>query len=302
MPAELIIGSSLLLTLASYSTESVPFQMLLTILNKFSIIMIYSTEEKILMARPNKLSQAEREERHDLLAQMYVKGYTQAEMAAELGLVQSTINKEIRKMVDRWAGTKFEDLDRYKSEQLHRINMMESELWEAWEKSKTARKVIVNKSKSGELLNDVDAITGRPIKVQEDKYWKLATTEEEATGGDMQYMNGIMWCVSERSKILGINAPKKVAQTDPSGAHEAASAKEILGDIIGGILKRSTSSEIPSGSSAYAENKNDGGAEHHDDTPELAQRLKMERMKRLPSSTGIQFDEEGNILVNAEHN
>ena len=40
--------------------------------------------------------------------------------------------------------------------------------------------------------------------------------------GDPRYLAGVQWCVEQRCKILGLNAPQKVAPTDPTGTREYA--------------------------------------------------------------------------------
>ena len=249
-----------------------------------------------------KRTKAVKEEHMNAIAKLYIRGTTQMDMARTLGVSPGQISNDLKKLLKSWEENRMHDIDRYKNEQLARINAIEEEMWAAWEKSKTAKKVVVNKSKSGEMLDVLDPATGKTMKVQTDKYWRAGTTEEEPTNGDIQYMNGIMWCVQERAKIVGLYAPKKVAQTDPTGEHEAQSAKEILGGIIGGILKRAEGSDknLVEGELLSLDGDNTIDVEA-DDTPELARRLKDERVKRLPAhaQSGVEYDQEGNILVEA---
>lgn len=245
-----------------------------------------------------KRTKAEKEEHLNAISKMYVKGTTQMDMAKALGVSQGQISNDLKVILKKWQEDRTHDIDRIKNEQLTRINLIEEEMWSAWEKSKTAKKIVVNKSKAGEFMDDFDPTTGKKIKTQTDKYWRAGTTEEEPINGDMQYMNGIMWCIQERAKIVGLYAPKKVAQTDPTGEFEAQSAKEILGDIIGGILKRAKDdADVIEGELLELDGNNtiDVAA---DDTPELARRLREEKIKRLPAPRKpVEFDQDGNILV-----
>jgi hypothetical protein len=250
-----------------------------------------------------KRTKAEKEEHLNLISKLYVKGTTQMDMARQLGVSQGQISNDLKLILKKWETERVHDIDLIKNQQLTRINAIEEEMWIAWEKSKTAKKVVLNKSKAGEWADEFDMTTGKTTKTQTDKYWRAGTTEEEPTGGDMQYMNGIMWCIQERAKIVGLYAPKKVAQTDPTGEFESQSAKEILGDIIGGILKRAKDdSNIVEGELLELDGNNSIGVDG-DDTPELARRLREAKMKRLPPSprknSDVEFDQEGNILVEA---
>lgn len=243
-----------------------------------------------------KRTKAEKQEHLNTLSRLYVKGATQMDMAKTLGISQGQISNDLKLLLKRWEEERIDSIDGYKHQQLLRINIIEEEMWAAWEKSKTTKKVIINKSKSGEMSDGFDITTGKPTKLQTDKYWRAGTTEEEPVAGDMQYMNGIMWCVQERAKIIGLYAPKKVAQTDPSGNHEAqTSAKEVLGDIIGGILKRAKKdSNIVEGELLALDDENTIPVDA-EGVPELA---KMLRQKRLPAPIEkVEFDQDGNILV-----
>lgn len=249
-----------------------------------------------------KRTKAVKEEHMNAIAKLYVKGVTQMDMAKRLGVSQGQISTDLKKLLRQWETTRLDDIDRYKNEQLVRINIIEAEMHEAWEKSKITKKVVINKSKSGKMLDDIDPVTGKKIKVQMDEYWRAGTTEEEPIAGDMQYMNGMMWCVQERAKLLGLYAPKKIANTDPTGEHEAQSAKEILGDIIGGILKRAEKSDkqLVEGELLELDGNNVITIEA-EDTPELARILRNERIKRLPAPRNtVEFNHDGNIIAETE--
>jgi len=171
-------------------------------------------------------------------------------------------------------------------------------MWVAWEQSKTTKKIINTKSKSGEMVDDIDPTTGRLTKVGAEKYWRAGSTEEIPVAGDMQYMNGIMWCVQERAKIIGLYAPKKVAQTDPTGEQEAGqSAKEILSDIIGGILKRANTDRDTVEGELLALDGDNNSSIDADDTPELAKRLREEKIHKLPPAPEVKYDQAGNLLL-----
>lgn len=250
------------------------------------------------MSKLAKRTKAEKEEHMNIIARMYVKGRTQMEMARELGLSQGQISNDLRNLLKSWEESRMHNIDLHKNAALLRINMIEEELWEAWEKSKTAKKVVNTKSKSGEMADALDA-SGRPIKTSEEKYWRAGSSEELPTGGDMQYMNGIMWCLQERAKIMSLYAPKKIANTDPTGTQEAGqSAKEILSDIIGGILKRADGDKnIVEGELLALDGDNDKAVDD-DELPELAKRINDEKIRRLPPAPKVEYDQNGNLIIN----
>lgn len=258
------------------------------------------------MSKLIKRTKEQREADMNTLSRLYVKGISQMEIARQLGISQGQVSNDLKRLLKHWEDTRLDEIDRYKHEQLLRINMIEEEMWTAWEKSKTKGKRTVAMSKSGDVADAVDSVTGRKVKVDAEKYWRAGTTEEEPVAGDMQYMNGIMWCQQERAKIVGLYAPKKVAATDPTGNFEAVgSAKEELMGMLSGIVKR-MKPETPEEQN-YVEGvlvnqlEADNTKEvSGDNLSELAQRLNRERLSRIPDlSEPMQFDETGAILTKA---
>lgn len=255
------------------------------------------------MGKLAKRTKEQREADMNTLARLYVKGVSQMEIARQLGISQGQVSNDLKRLLAQWAETRHEDIDRYKQEQLMRVNLIEQEMWEAWEKSKTTPKTSISKSKSGEVVRGVDPVTGRQAKSDEDRYWRASSSEEMPTGGDMTYMNGIMWCQTERAKILGLYAPKKVAQTDPSGEHEAGtSAKEELMGMLSSIVNRIKPKELTEEQYVEAEivEQIEAGEATSSDLPELAKRLRGERLKKLPAAEGASVDDSGAVLTTAQ--
>jgi transposase len=255
------------------------------------------------MAKTTRTRQ-QRERDKNILVELYVKGYPQHEIAKRLGVSAGQVSSDWNKLIREWEETRFAELDRYRHEQLKRIDMIEREMWAAWELSKTLKKTSSTKSKSGEFVTKKDKkknispatafIAGIGVgdddddlpKVSEEKYWRASVTEEDPTGGDMQFMNGIMWCVSERTKLLGL-AVKKIAQTNPEGDKEAGSGiRDELMALLDDVTKHA---EIGAAQSAKLleegeaqENIIDAEVEYHPDY-EIARQIKAERIKRLPA-------------------
>ena len=187
------------------------------------------------MAAP-KRNKLQREQDLSVLTKLYFKKVPQVEIAKQLGISQGQVSQDLKKLVKKWEESNLHQIDRFKAEQLDRINTIEEEMWDAWELSKTTAKKIHTKSKSGKFIKD--PLT-KSVQPDEGEFWRAGMTEEETRGGDMQYMNGVMWCCQERAKILGLYAPKKVANTDPTGDKEAGvSAREELMGMIGKIADK----------------------------------------------------------------
>jgi hypothetical protein len=80
---------------------------------------------------------------------------------------------------------------------LARIDRLEQQYWDAWQASKNERQISVTEQTSGD---------GEKLK---------AGIRKVEQTGDPRYLAGVQWC--QRCKILGLNAPQKIAPTTPDG-------------------------------------------------------------------------------------
>lgn len=86
------------------------------------------------MPAPHR-TKAQRE--HDLAetARLYLRGATQAEIAAKQGVVQQQISKDLKVIQRRWQQSALVDMQAAKARELARIDHLERVYWEAWEKT-----------------------------------------------------------------------------------------------------------------------------------------------------------------------
>lgn len=245
------------------------------------------------MAAP-KRDKLTREQDLNVLTKLYFKHVPQTEIAKQLGISQGQVSQDLKKLIIRWEEVNLHQIDRYKAQQLERINVMEEEMWDAWELSKSVAKRIHTRSRAGKMKKD--SVTGAVDHDENDGFWRTGLQEEETRGGDMQYFNGIQWCCQERSKILGLYAPKKIASTDPSGDKEAgrSAREELMGmissiaDKLGPALAKNVTPNPITGAiidvedfSADADNSTTLPEVH---MPELAKLLKGENKRRALKS------------------
>lgn len=152
----------------------------------------------------NKRTKAQREADMEAIARMYLTGKTQRYIAKIIGVSQPMIKREIDRLRKRWRDSADTCFDDAQADQLARIDNLESTYWEAWEESREKKsKIVTEKAGSGE--------GARRAKVQ--------TTEEERDGNP-KFLEGVQWCIAERSKVLGVNAPTKLSSTSPDGKEQ----------------------------------------------------------------------------------
>lgn len=147
-----------------------------------------------------KRTKAQRENDLQTLASMYLRGYSQSFIARHLGMSQPQISLDLQKLYKLWRESAVMDFNEAKQRELHRIDVLEREYWRAWRESKVARQRTRTAKTAGQ--------DGERTTAQVDK--------EEQTG-DPRYLTGVQWCIEQRAKIIGINAPTKSEVTGADG-------------------------------------------------------------------------------------
>jgi hypothetical protein len=141
------------------------------------------------------------ESRRTRVAALFLQGVKrQGELAQRLGVDRSTVSRDLKVLNARWKEAAVRDLDAAKGQELERLDLLESEYWQAWEKSKQAHEVATTEQTTG----------GAGERVKE------ALRSEEQTG-DPRYLAGVERCIEQRCKLLGLNAPTETRLTGKDG-------------------------------------------------------------------------------------
>lgn len=168
---------------------------------------------------------------------LFVKGYAYREIATKLNehnrqkgltyeLSYKTIFMDINQVLIEWKKERFREVDNYIQVELRKLDKMEVELWEAWEKSKSGKR----KTK----------IAGGKIEDGQIKGGDLDSRQLEDTNGDPRYLDLLLKVQERRAKLLGYNAPVKLdvcsippKEEAPAGAKYDANTLpiEMLVDI-----------------------------------------------------------------------
>ena len=141
------------------------------------------------MAAP-KRSKIQRERDRVTISELYLKGWSQAKIGEYLELNQSQISRELSKIKAAWKAEATRDYDLHVDEQLRRLAMVESEYWEGWERSQTAKEQSLQEKLT-------EAATSRDSKAKIQR-------RTETRIGDPRFLEGIVKCNQERSKLLDL--------------------------------------------------------------------------------------------------
>jgi hypothetical protein len=141
------------------------------------------------MAAP-KRSKIQRQKDRATIANLYLQGWTQQKIAEYLELNQSNVSRELTKIKLAWKAEATRDFDLHLTEQLRRLAMVEGEYWEAWQRSQQPKEQSLQE-KLSEVATNGDSRT----KVQR---------KTEARIGDPRFLEGLVRCHQERSKLLSL--------------------------------------------------------------------------------------------------
>ena len=150
------------------------------------------------MAAPKRTAfQIERDRRD--IADMYLQGWTQARIAGHLGddedreytLSQQMISYDLKKLQEAWQASALVDIDAAKAQELAKVDRLEREYWDAWERS--CAPAITTRQEGKAIEGGVERIVSTSV----------------ARNGDPRFLQGVQWCIERRCKILGIDAPEK---------------------------------------------------------------------------------------------
>ena len=139
--------------------------------------------------------------RRRVVADMYLSGTVQSEIADELAVNQSTISRDLKALQKAWLESALVDLDEAKARELAKVDNLEREYWTAWERS----------CEDAETVRQKGAPGAEGIKTE--------SIEKTSKGqaGDPRFLAGVQWCIERRCKIIGIDAPTRSELTGKGG-------------------------------------------------------------------------------------
>lgn len=126
-----------------------------------------------------------------LIADYYLAGKTQVEIAYLMGLSQATVSRDLKAIQKIWMKQTSMNIEIARATELARLDKLENEYWKAWEKS-TKLTPIKLKDNAG-----VERTLYRP-------------SNDGAPFGKVQYLSGVQHCIRQRRRLLGLDAPQKI--------------------------------------------------------------------------------------------
>lgn len=170
---------------------------------------------------------------NDLLAttRMYLQGYSHQEIAEQISanreytLTRQQITYDIAKVVEKWQKEYLTDMNKIKARELARIDELEHSYWLAFERS--TQDFVTREAER--IQDETGTREGNRPTFKREK----TKRKEHNRDGDAEFLKGIQWCIEQRMKILGLNAPKQIDISWREQAIKAGADPDSLkGDLV----------------------------------------------------------------------
>ncbi len=145
----------------------------------------------------NKVKKFKKEHALTRISELYLRGWIQADIAKDIGISANTVSKLLAEVRKRWLVNQVNNFELRKSMELERIDKLEREYWDAWDKSKKGQNKIISTR-----LNRT-TMRGDSTEVTEGQ-------EFLDTPGDPRFLEGIQKCIALRTRILGLEEATKI--------------------------------------------------------------------------------------------
>lgn len=171
-----------------------------------------------MAGKPDAHEQLEIQERRRKVADLYIKGWRQSAIAEVVGVHVSNVCRDLAAIREEWREARLDSTEAWIDAQLAKIDKMELEAWEQWEKSKGDRKKTTKKESEG-----ADGSGPRLEK----------TLSIEDGLGDPRYLAMVDKAIERRSKLLGLEK----APQDNKGSELPADIAAAVRQLRQGLLK-----------------------------------------------------------------
>lgn len=157
----------------------------------------------------NKRTKEQREWDIAFCANLFLRGYTYKEITQRLNeelekrgadytISLTMVYYDLQQSLIEWKRERMDDIDDYVTQELRKLDKIEVELWEAWEKSK-----------SGKMREKTRRAPGRPRK-EEGNRSEYEEETIESSAGNPRFLDLLLNVQQRRAKMLGFDAPVKI--------------------------------------------------------------------------------------------
>ena len=131
------------------------------------------------------------------------------------------VHKDIKKLEEMWLASAMKDISIEKQKMLRKLDVLESELWEAWDRSKQeeVQRTLTRTTADGTASPADEGSTAAAKKVE--------AARKVTRDGDASYTRQILEVMERRAKLLGLDAPTRAELSGPAGGPIVTQEKPI---------------------------------------------------------------------------
>jgi len=185
--------------------------------------------KKVVQGAAAERKNVEREQHRIAISELYLRAYSfraiQQAIKDRFGksLSIATIHADVKALRNEWKEQRIAMLDESVDMELKKLDAIEFEAWEAWQKSKSGERMTRTKKSSTPVTNTKQANTMTITATDE------TTIEERESPGDPRFMAIIMKVSDQRARLLGLY---KQGPTDDSPDDPIATKGQIPSTFI----------------------------------------------------------------------
>lgn len=139
--------------------------------------------------------------RHAEVIRLYIRGHSQRDIAATLGIDQSTVSRHISTAHSEWRDECREAVEEMRTLSARRILAVAIEAWNAWDRSQRSANAVKVKKESGGSGGDKES-TEKQVRERD---------------GERGYLETIRACEKDLRDLYGLDAPKRTEITGADG-------------------------------------------------------------------------------------
>ena len=132
-------------------------------------------------------------DRREKVSKLYLSGMPMFKVAIELDCSTSQVSRDLKWLRKQWLESSVANISEIIAKELAKIDNLEKEYWEAWQKSKEDFEKKRKKYQNREL--------------------KELINEEVIVQGDPRFLQGVERCIKRRCEVLGLDKPQKLDHT-----------------------------------------------------------------------------------------
>jgi DNA-binding MarR family transcriptional regulator len=132
--------------------------------------------------------------RRQQVANLYLQGWPQGEIAGHLQIAQSTVSNDLKRIEAEWRESSIRDFDTQRAVEVQKVDRVERESWAAWDRSQKPSQQA--RIKGGASEQNAERLVKNQV-------------------GDPRFLEQIHKCIAARRALLGLDAPTRIAAEGP---------------------------------------------------------------------------------------